>query len=80
MTSVDSDTVRVVRDLPVAERRDDAWRMLMARPEPAPMDDGLAVTSLAAVKAVLKEPNRFSAKKAFDAVETGYPLIPLAFD
>ncbi|MFI0735949.1 cytochrome P450 [Streptomyces sp. NPDC021225] len=80
MTSVDRDTVRAVSDLPVAERRDDAWRMLMAGPEPARMADGLAVTSLAAVKAVLREPNRFSAKKAFDAVETGYPLIPLAFD
>ncbi|MFH8349554.1 cytochrome P450 [Streptomyces sp. NPDC018045] len=80
MTRLDHDTVRTVGDLPVAERRDDAWRTLLAQEEPVRMADGLAVTGLAAVKAVLREPNRFSAKKAFDTVETGYPLIPLAFD
>ncbi|MGW6578792.1 cytochrome P450 [Streptomyces globisporus] len=80
MTSVDHGTVSRIADLPVAERRDEAWRRLSAQGEVVPMADGLALTSLAVVKAVLREPNRFSIKKVFDAVETGYPLIPLAFD
>jgi cytochrome P450 len=80
MTSVDHSTASTVADLPVAERRDDAWRTLSDRGEVVPLADGLAVTSLAVVKAVLREPGRFSIQKVFEAVETGYPLIPLAFD
>ncbi|WP_421109277.1 cytochrome P450 [Streptomyces sp. NEAU-S77] len=79
-TTVGHDTVHHVRDLPVAERRDDAWQALAALGEPAPTADGLALTSFAVVKAVLKAPDRFSLAKVFETVETGYPLIPLAFD
>ncbi|MEU7583288.1 cytochrome P450 [Streptomyces sp. NPDC041068] len=80
MTSVDPGTACRVKDLPVAERRDDAWRMLADKGEVAPMADGLAVTGLAGVKEMLREPNRFSAKMVFDGVESGYPLIPLGYD
>ncbi|WP_246203539.1 cytochrome P450 [Streptomyces tailanensis] len=80
MTSVAPGTACQVKDLPVAERRDDAWRMLGDRGEVAPMADGLAVTGLAGVKEMLREPNRFSAKMVFDGVESGYPLIPLGYD
>lgn len=44
------------------------------------MADGLAVTGLAGVKEMLREPNRFSAKMVFDGVESGFPLIPLGYD
>ncbi|MEV5976430.1 cytochrome P450 [Streptomyces sp. NPDC052114] len=80
MTSVDHGTECRVKDLPVAERRDDAWRMLGERGEVAAMADGLAVTSLSGVKEMLREANRFSAKMVFDGVESGFPLVPLGFD
>ncbi|MEU1019716.1 cytochrome P450 [Streptomyces sp. NPDC005900] len=80
MTSVDPGTVCRVKDLPVAERRDDAWRILAEKGEVAPMADGLAVTGLAGVKEMLREPNRFSAKMVFDGVESGFPLVPLGYD
>jgi len=72
--------VHSVAELPVAERRDEAWRRLGAQGGAVPLADGLAVTGFAGVKAVLREPNLFSAQQAFATVETGYPLIPLAFD
>ena len=80
MTSVDHVSDWQMKDLPVAERRDDAWRMLGDRGEVTPTADGLAVTSLAGVKEMLKDPIVFSAKLVFDGVESGYPLVPLGYD
>ncbi|MGW7276551.1 cytochrome P450 [Streptomyces sp. NPDC054864] len=80
MTSVDHVSEWQVKDLPVADRRDDAWRMLGGRGEVVPTADGLAVTSLAGVKEILKDSNVFSAKLVFDGIESGYPLVPLGYD
>lgn len=74
------DTPLSMTELPVPRRRDDAWRMLRARGGSVTIDGQLALTSSATVETVLKQPTLFSSKKAFDALGSPLPLVPLAFD
>jgi hypothetical protein len=67
-------------DLPVGRHRDDAWRMLRARGGSTTIDGQVVLTSAATVETVLKQPTVFSSKKAFDALGSPLPLVPLAFD
>jgi cytochrome P450 len=66
-------------DLPMAERRDDAWRTLGEVPLSA-VEDGYAATGRDTVETVLKNPAIFSSKKAFDVLGSPVPLVPIAFD
>lgn len=75
-----TEQVLVLNDLPIAERRDDAWRMLAARGASVRLDNDLALTSQSTVEAVMRHPEIFSSKRAFDSLNSPLPLVPLAFD
>jgi hypothetical protein len=66
--------------LPVPEDRDGAWRILRDFGGTVEMEDDIALTSLHTVEAALREPALFSSKKAFDALNSPLPLVPVAFD
>ncbi|MDT7618378.1 MAG: hypothetical protein QOF00_5825 [Pseudonocardiales bacterium] len=67
-------------DLPVPEDRDAAWRMLRDRGGSVELDGHLAMTSLQTVETVLRQPQLFSSKEAFDSLNSPLPMVPIAFD
>jgi cytochrome P450 len=66
-------------DLPMPEARDDAWHTLGEHPL-VEVEDGYAATSREFVETILKNPEVFSSKKAFDVLASPVPLVPIAFD
>lgn len=66
-------------DLPMAEDRDGAWRIMRQHPL-VEVEGGLAVTHRDLIETVLTQPSLFSSKKAFDVLGSPIPLVPLAFD
>jgi hypothetical protein len=66
--------------LPVPEDRDTAWRMLRDCGGSVVTENDITLTSLQSVEAALREPTLFSSKKAFDALNSPLPLVPVAFD
>jgi cytochrome P450 len=66
-------------ELPMPTARDDAWRTLQPHPVIA-VEGGYAITSRDGVESVLKHPDPFSSKKAFDVLASPVPMVPIAFD
>jgi cytochrome P450 len=69
-----------VADLPVAEDRDAAWRMIRARGRVVDLGGEFALTDVDTVEAAFRQPTVFSSKKAFDVLASPLPLVPIAFD
>jgi cytochrome P450 len=67
-------------DLPVAEDRDAAWRMIRARGRVVDLGGEFALTDVDTVEAAFRQPTVFSSKKAFDSLASPLPLVPIAFD
>ena len=70
----------VLNELPIPHDRDDAWRTLQAAGESIQFEHDLALTSQRTIEEVLRNPLLFSSKRAFDALNSPLPLVPLAFD
>ncbi len=67
--------------LPVAEDRTAAYTILREAGPVVPMwPGGYMLTSAAAAEFALKRPDLFSSKRAFDAVGSPLPLVPVAAD
>jgi cytochrome P450 len=75
-----SATPLVLNDLPIPENRDLAWRLLAERGDSVQLDNDLAMTSQRTVEEVMRQPQIFSSKRAFDSLNSPLPLVPLAFD
>ncbi|WP_409329956.1 cytochrome P450 [Trujillonella humicola] len=69
-----------MNDLPMAENRDLAWELIRQQGESIALDATFAVTSQRTVEAVLRHPDVFSSKRAFDALNSPIPMPPLTFD
>ncbi|HEY1666394.1 MAG TPA: cytochrome P450 [Trebonia sp.] len=69
-----------LNDLPMPEHRDTAWRILHDHGRLIELDNGFAATRLDIVEAVMKNPEIFSSKAAFDSLGSPIPLVPIAFD
>jgi cytochrome P450 len=67
-------------DLPIAEDRDAAWRMIRARGRVVDLGDEFALTDAETVETAFRQPMVFSSKKAFDSLASPLPLVPIAFD
>lgn len=67
-------------ELPFPEHRDEAWRILGERGGSVQLDNTVALTSLETVETALRQPQLFSSRKAFDALNSPLPLVPVAFD
>lgn len=80
MTEAPAAPQLTLADLPMAEDRDTAWRLIAAQGESIVMPDVVAVTSLRTVEQVMKNPQIFSSERAFDSLNSPLPLVPLAFD
>lgn len=78
--SADGDGKLELADLPVRHDRDEAWRMVRAAGTSVDLKTDVAVTDLAAIEAVLRQPTLFSSKAAFDVLGSPLPLVPIAFD
>lgn len=78
MTTDASDVINT-DDLPMARDRDGSWHTLRRHPL-VEVEGGYAVTHRDLVETVLKQPGIFSSKKAFDALASPLPLVPVAFD
>src|ERR1700722_1734512 len=63
-----------LNDLPVPEHRDTAWRILHDHGKLIELDNGFAATRLDIVEAVMKNPEVFSSKEAFDSLGSPIPL------
>lgn len=66
--------------LPMAEDRGDGWAALRRVGPVVRMNDWYYITERDDVLSALREPQLFSSKKAFDALGSPLPLVPLAFD
>ena len=67
--------------LPMAENRTDAYRAVRAAgPIARGIAGGYVLTSSDYVEYALKNPRLFSSQKAFDAVGSPLPMVPIAFD
>jgi len=69
-----------LNDLPVPEHRDTAWRILHDHGRLIELDNGFAATRPDIIEAVMKNPEIFSSKEAFDSLGSPIPLVPIAFD
>jgi cytochrome P450 len=69
-----------LNDLPMPEHRDTAWRTLHDHGRLIELDNGFAATRTDVVEAVMKNPEIFSSKEAFDSLGSPIPLVPIAFD
>ena len=74
-----------LNDLPMPEHRDAAWHILQDHGLPdhgglIELDNGFAATRLDIVEAVMKNPEIFSSKEAFESLGSPLPLVPIAFD
>jgi cytochrome P450 len=67
--------------LPMAVNRTDAYRLVRAAgPIARGMAGGYILSSSEYVEYALKNPRLFSSRKAFDAVGSPLPMVPIAFD
>jgi cytochrome P450 len=66
--------------LPMAEDRGDGWAALRDIGPVVKMNDWYYITGRDDVLAALRDPQLFSSKKAFDALGSPLPLVPIAFD
>lgn len=78
--SAHGDGKLTLADLPVRHDRDEAWRMMRAAGTSVDLTTDIAVTDLAGSETVLRQPNLFSSKAAFDILGSPLPLVPIAFD
>jgi cytochrome P450 len=69
-----------LNDLPMPEHRDEAWRILHDHGGLIELDNGFAATRPDIVETVMKNPEIFSSKEAFDSLGSPIPLVPIAFD
>src|ERR1700734_3347996 len=67
-------------DLPIAEDRDAAWRMIRAHGRVVDLGGEFALTDVDTVETAFRQPAVFSSKKAFDVLASPLPLVPIAFD
>src|SRR5687768_15248707 len=67
-------------DLPMANDREAAWKVLQDHGPVVEMDGAYYVTSAAGIETMLHDPELFSSKLAFDGLGSPVPLVPLAFD
>src|ERR1700728_5052042 len=67
-------------DLPIAQDRDAAWRMIRAHGGVVDLGGEFALTDVDAVETAFRQPTVFSSKKAFDVLASPLPLVPIAFD
>ena len=67
-------------DLPIAEDRDAAWRMIRAHGRVVDLGGEFALTDVDTVETAFRQPTVFSSKKAFDSLASPLPLVPIAFD
>ena len=67
-------------DLPIAEDRDAAWRMIRAHGRVVDVGGQFALTDIETVETAFRQPMVFSSKKAFDVLASPLPLVPIAFD
>lgn len=69
-----------INDLPVSRDRDGAWRILRERGGVVELTQGVAITDGEIAEQVLKDPDTFSSKEAFDILGSPLPLVPIASD
>jgi hypothetical protein len=69
-----------LNDLPMPEHRDEAWHILHDHGGLIELDNGFAATRPDIVETVMKNPEVFSSKEAFDSLGSPIPLVPIAFD
>ena len=69
-----------VADLPIAEDRDAAWRMIRARGRTVDLGGEIALTDIETVETAFRQPAVFSSMKAFEMLASPLPLVPIAFD
>lgn len=67
-------------DLPIAEDRDAAWRMIRAHGSVVDLGGEFALADVDTVETAFRQPTVFSSKKAFDVLASPLPLVPIAFD
>jgi len=67
-------------DLPIAEDRDAAWRMIRAHGRVVDLGGQFAMTDVETVETAFRQPTVFSSKKAFEVLASPLPLVPIAFD
>ena len=70
----------VLNDLQIDVDRDGVWRRLLAHGDTTQIDGTVAALSQQAVEAIMKHAEVFSSEKAFDALGSPLPLVPIAFD
>jgi cytochrome P450 len=74
-------TLPRIAELPMAERRTDAYAILRdAGPVARGRFGSYMITSSEAAEFALKHPEIFSSRQAFDVVGSPLPLVPIAFD
>jgi cytochrome P450 len=67
-------------DLPIAEDRDAAWRMIRAHGRVVDVGGQFALTDIETVETAFRQPTVFSSLKAFEVLPSPLPLVPIAFD
>ena len=68
------------RQLPMAETRTEAYRMIREAGPVIKTPRGYVLSSSEYVEYALKHPELFSSKQAFDIVGSPLPMVPIAFD
>jgi cytochrome P450 len=69
-----------LNDLPIAEDRDAAWRIIRAHGRVVDVGGQFAITDIETVEAAFRQPAVFSSMKAFEVLPSPLPLVPIAFD
>src|SRR5215469_11223441 len=72
--------VRLFTQLPMAENRTEAFRIIREAGPVIKTPHGYVLTSHEYVEYALKHPELFSSKRAFDLVGSTLPMQPIAFD
>lgn len=79
--SATPDETFVLNDLPIADDRDGAWRLVLGHGrEVIELPEDTALTSQRAVEQAMRNPETFSSQRAFAALNSPLPLVPLTFD
>ncbi|MGI8335415.1 cytochrome P450 [Actinomadura scrupuli] len=74
------DTVLRLEELPMADDRQEGYRILRDAGPLVRVEGGYLVTSWELGEYVFKNPEIFSSERAFDTLASPVPLVPLAFD
>ena len=80
MTAETHEDVLRLAELPMADDRAEGYAVIRAAGPVAHTDAGYLVTTRKLAEHVLKNPETFSSRRAFDALGSPVPLIPIAID